>query len=40
MILNAHNEYEAHKTDVLENQLVKFADILQAISYTMSETKL
>ena len=40
MILNAHREYEEHKQDTLENMIVKFADILQASSYTRSELKM
>jgi hypothetical protein len=40
MIIKAHNEYDEKKDEVLENQIVKFADILQALSYTMSELHL
>lgn len=40
MIINTHKDYEEHKQENLENMIVKFADIIQAISYTISEQKL
>lgn len=40
MILQAHNNYETGKADVLESKIVKLADILQAIGYTISEKNL
>jgi 5'-deoxynucleotidase YfbR-like HD superfamily hydrolase len=40
MILNTYSEYGEGKDEILENKIVKFADILQALSYTMSELHL
>jgi putative hydrolases of HD superfamily len=40
MILDTHKEYEEKKETSLENMIVKFADILQALSYTISELNL
>lgn len=40
MILDTHQSYEVWKSEILENKIVKLADILQAIWYTMSEKNL
>jgi len=40
MILSTHGAYETGKKEILENKIVKLADILQAIWYTMSEKNL
>jgi len=40
MILDTHKSYESGKNEILENKIVKLADILQAIGYTISEKNL
>lgn len=40
MILDTHQNYELGKTEILENKIVKLADILQAIWYTIGEKNL
>ncbi|MDC0506249.1 HD domain-containing protein [Candidatus Gracilibacteria bacterium] len=40
MILSTHRAYEEGKRKILENKIVKLADILQAIGYTISERNL
>lgn len=40
MILTTHQNYESWKNDKIENKIVKLADILQAIGYTISEKNL
>lgn len=40
MILDTHRAYEEWKNEILENKIVKLADILQAIWYTISEKNL
>ena len=40
MILDTHGSYESGKNEILENKIVKLADILQAIGYTISEKNL
>ncbi len=40
MILETHRSYESAKNEILENKIVKLADILQAIGYTISEKNL
>lgn len=40
MILQTHKDYEEKKYTDIENMIVKFADTLQAISYTISELHL
>jgi uncharacterized protein YutD len=37
MILETHKYYEEKKYEDIENMIVKFSDILQAISYTVGE---
>jgi hypothetical protein len=38
-ILNTVTEYERNKYDILENSIVKFADMLQCLSYSLIEYK-
>ena len=39
-IIETHKYYEEHKYDTVETRIVKFADIIQALNYTLSEVQI